>query len=42
MLIQIKNDTLDICQCDVCENCYFDTEKDKKLCQACSRDIHKF
>ena len=31
MLIQIKTDSLKICQCSKCKNCYFDSENDKKF-----------
>ena len=42
MLIQIKTDSLKICQCSKCKNCYFDSENDKKLCYVCSNNIHKY
>lgn len=32
---------LKICQCNKCKNCYFDSENAKKLCYACSQNIHK-
>jgi len=39
LLLQMKKNTLQ-CECDICNDCYFDLESGDKLCEACIHGIH--